>query len=115
LVALGGGRQKLVDAPIVFLNTCESAQIWNAVDGSFVGFFLDRGARAVVGTECTVPVVLADEFGREALAHLFSGDTVGEAVFKARVALLASSNNPLGLCYCIYGSSDAHLGPDLAA
>jgi CHAT domain len=112
LVQIGGARGRLADAPIVFLNTCESAQIWNAVDGSFVGFFLDRGARAVVGTECTVPVVLADAFGREALSHLFAGDSVGEAVFKARVALLASSNNPLGLCYCIYGSSDARLGPD---
>jgi hypothetical protein len=112
LVALGGARVRLADAPIVFLNTCESAQMWNAVDGSFVGFFLDRGARAVVGTECTVPVVLADVFGREALAHLFAGESLGEAVFKARLALLASNNNPLGLCYCIYGSADARLGPD---
>jgi CHAT domain len=111
LVQIAGARVRLADAPIVFLNTCESAQIWNAVDGSFVGFFLDRGARAVVGTECTVPVVLADVFGREALANLFSGDSLGEAVFKARLTLLATNNNPLGLCYCIYGSSDARLGP----
>jgi CHAT domain-containing protein len=111
LIEIGGSRRRLTDAPIVFLNTCESAQIWNAVAGSFVGFFLDRGARAVVGTESTIPIVLADAFGRETLMHLFAGDSLGEAVLKARLALLQSSKNPLGLCYCIYGAADTRLGP----
>jgi hypothetical protein len=111
LVEIGGSRRRLTDAPIVFLNTCESAQIWNAVDGSFVGFFLDRGARAVVGTESTVPIVLADAFGRETLLHLFAGDSLGEAVLKARLTLLQLSKNPLGLSYCIYGAADTRLGP----
>ncbi len=102
-------RQRLTDAPIVFLNTCESAQIWNAVDGSFVGFFLDRGARTVLGTEATIPIVLADEFGRAVLESLLDGDSVGEAVKKARLALLRDHRNPLGLCYCVYGAADARL------
>jgi hypothetical protein len=100
---------RLHDAPIVFLNTCQSAQLWNAVDGSFVGFFLKRGARAVVGTESTIPVVVADLFGRTVLTEMFGGKSLGEAVKIARETLLTAQNNPLGLCYCIYGTADAAL------
>jgi hypothetical protein len=102
-------RTWLFDAPIVFLNTCESAQMWNGVQGSFVRLFLDRGARAVLGTESTIPVVFADEFGRAVLAALLAGDTVGEAVRKARIAQLTTNRNPLGLCYSIYGNASARI------
>ena len=109
LETIAAARVRLTDAPIVFLNTCESAQVWNAVDGSFVGFFLDRGARAVLGTECTIPIVLADAFGRVALESLFAGSSLGEAVYKARWHLLQQHCNPLGLCYCLYGAADSRL------
>jgi hypothetical protein len=112
LVEMARDRRRLDDAPIVFLNTCDSAQVWNAVDSSFVGFFLDRGARAVLGSESTIPVVLADAFGRTVLeAMLTAGSSLGEAVHKARLDLLNDSRNPLGLCYCIYGAADARLVP----
>jgi hypothetical protein len=109
LEQIAHSRVRLTEAPIVFLNTCESAQIWSSVSGSFVGFFLDRGARAVLGTETTVPIVLADAFGRAVLAGLFTGDSVGEAVRQARCQLLETHRNPLGLCYCVYGAADARL------
>jgi hypothetical protein len=99
----------LADAPIVFVNTCESAQIWNDIPSSFVGLFLDRGARAVVGTEATVPVAAADPFGRCVLERLFAGQPVGEAVRGSRRELLARYNNPLGLAYTVYGAADAGL------
>jgi len=99
-------------APVVFLNTCQSAQVWNAVEDSFVGFFLDRGARAVLGTETTIPIVIADVFGRAVLRTMFcDGDSLGEAVFKARRSLLEDNGNPLGLCYSIYGAADARVVP----
>ncbi|MEH7876602.1 hypothetical protein V7799_02500 [Rhizobium laguerreae] len=79
-------RIRLKEGPIVFLNTCQSAQIWNAVEGSFVGFFLSRGARAVLGTETTIPVVVSEKFGRSVLSALFSGATLGEAVQQGRRA-----------------------------
>ncbi len=88
-----------------------SAQIWNAVEGSFVGFFLGRGARAVLGTESTIPIVFADVFGLAVLKELFAGRTLGEAVLTARKALLGDQNNPLGLCYSVYGAADASLFP----
>jgi CHAT domain len=102
---------RLQDAPIVFLNTCESAQIWNALEGSFAGLFLKRGARAVLGTETTIPIVVADVFGRAVLEQLFAGESLGEAVRWARQALLDNQKNPLGLCYSVYGAADASLFP----
>jgi hypothetical protein len=110
-VQMPPGGPRLADAPVVFLNTCESAQMWNAVEGSFVGFFLDRGARAVLGSETTIPIVLADAFSRVVLEAMFAGNTLGEAVHKARWMLLKDSKNPLGLCYSIYGAADARIVP----
>jgi hypothetical protein len=100
---------QLTDAPIVFLNTCQSAQLWNAITDSFVGFFLDRGARAVLGTESTIPIVVSELFGRSVLTEIFAGKSLGEAVRTARQTLLTEQNNPLGLCYSIYGAADARL------
>lgn len=100
---------QLTDAPIVFLNTCQSAQLWNAITDSFVGFFLDRGARAVLGTESTIPIVVSEVFGRSVLTEIFAGKSLGEAVRTARQTLLVEQNNPLGLCYSIYGTADARL------
>jgi hypothetical protein len=104
---------RLHDEPIVILNTCESAQLWSTVRESFIAFFLTRGARAVVGTEATMPIVVTDPFGVELLKSLLvKKRTIGEAVLDARLALLAR-NNPLGLSYCIYGAADAHvISPD---
>jgi hypothetical protein len=106
---------RLQDAPIVFLNTCDSAQIWNAVDDSFVGLFLGRGARAVLGTETTIPIVFADVFGLAVLTELFAGRTLGDAVMTARKAMFEEKNNPLGLCYSVYGDANASLFPPSVA
>jgi hypothetical protein len=104
-----GAACPLTDAPIVFLNTCDSAQIWNAIEDSFVSLFLSKGARAVLGTESTIPVVLADEFGRSVLESMIGGSTLGRAVLDGRNRLLNEYQNPLGLCYCIYGDASARL------
>jgi len=109
LTRLQGGTHPLVDAPIVFLNTCDSAQVWNAMEDSFVSVFLNNGARAVLGTESTIPVVLADEFGQAVLKSIIDGSSLGQAVLDGRKMLLDAYQNPLGLCYCIYGDADARL------
>lgn len=101
---------RLSNAPVIFLNTCQSAQVWNALDESFVGFFLKRGASSVIGTESTVPISFAEPFANEVLNTIFNGagwQGVGEAVRQARLTLMASHNNPLGLSYTVYGSADA--------
>ncbi|MFG1375758.1 hypothetical protein [Xanthobacter autotrophicus] len=109
LLALPPDGAKLADAPILFLNTCQSAQLWNGVENSFVSFFLSRGARAIIGSEATIPAVFADRFGCEVMRRVFLGETIGEAVRQARLTLLRESRNPLGLCYSVYGAGDARL------
>ncbi|MFG1286039.1 CHAT domain-containing protein [Xanthobacter versatilis] len=111
LLALPPDGAKLTDAPVLFLNTCQSAQIWNGVENSFVSFFLSRGARAIIGSEATIPAVFADRFGCEVMGRIFQGETIGEAVRQARLTLLQASRNPLGLCYALYGAGDARLIP----
>ncbi|MFG1374927.1 CHAT domain-containing protein [Xanthobacter oligotrophicus] len=111
LLALPPDGAKLTDAPVLFLNTCQSAQIWNGVENSFVSFFLSRGARAIIGSEATIPAVFADRFGCEVMGRIFQGETIGEAVRQARLTLLQASRNPLGLCYSVYGAGDARLIP----
>lgn len=109
LTQLRPGGIRLTDEPIVFLNTCESAALWNAVNTSFVGFFLSRGARAVIGSESTIPVILADVFGCAVLREILGGRSLGDAVLQARLDLLRNSKNPLGLCYSVYGDANARL------
>ncbi|MDI4656468.1 CHAT domain-containing protein [Xanthobacter autotrophicus] len=114
LLGLPPDGARLADAPILFLNTCQSAQLWNGVENSFVSFFLSRGARAIIGSEATIPAVFADRFGCEVVRRIFQGDTIGEAVRQARLTLLQASRNPLGLCYSVYGAGDARLIPPRA-
>jgi hypothetical protein len=97
--------------PIVFLNMCQSAVLWPGVDSSFVRLFLDRRASAVLGTECTVPENVADEFGRLLIGKLFQHQSVGASLLHAREEL-AKSKNLLGLAYSLYGSSSATLADD---
>jgi hypothetical protein len=94
--------------PIVFLNMCQSAVLWPGATSSFVRLFLDRRASAVLGTECTIPENVADEFGRLVIEKLFQHETVGASVLHAREEL-ARSNNLLGLAYSLYGSASANI------
>lgn len=94
--------------PIVFLNMCQSAVLWPGVAGSFVRLFLDRRASAVLGTECTIPENVADEFGRLVIGKLFQREPLGISLLHAREEL-ARSNNMLGLAYSLYGSASASL------
>ncbi len=101
----------LKDSPVIFVNTCELAQVWNGIGSSFIGLFLTRGARAVVGTESTIPVVFAAAFGQSMLSRLFEGESIGAALLNARRELVELHNNPLGLAYSVYGAADAGLFP----
>jgi CHAT domain len=94
--------------PIVFLNMCQSAVLWPGVSGSFVRLFLDRQASAVLGTECTIPENVADEFGRVVITNLFQGESLGTSLLHAREEL-ARSNNLLGLAYTLYGSASSRI------
>jgi hypothetical protein len=98
--------------PVVFLNMCESAQVLPSLSDGFVPFFIHRGARAVVGTECSMNTVFADDFGRAFLTLFLQGETVGSALLALRRRYL-EQGNPLALAYTLYADADLRLGRPL--
>jgi hypothetical protein len=98
--------------PVVLLNMCESAQLTPSLRESFIHFFLDRGAAAVVGTECSMCPQFAHLFAKELLAGLLAGEALGKVMVEARTKFL-NQRNPLGLAYTLFGSPTARFQPAL--
>jgi hypothetical protein len=101
---------ELPGGPFVMLNMCESAQLTPSLSDSFFHFFLDRGARAVIGTECPMTVEFAHPFAARFLADVFAGRRVGDALLAARRHFL-ELNNPLGLAYTLFGQATVTFEP----
>ncbi|MGQ9598174.1 MAG: hypothetical protein ACUVWZ_02035 [Anaerolineae bacterium] len=94
--------------PVVFLNMCESAQVLPSLSDGFVPFFIQRGARAVIGTECSMNTLFADDFARAFLTRFFQGEAVGDILLALRRHYLAQGN-PLALAYTLYCDADLRL------
>ena len=112
-IELSGGRlyyndllsriKTLRSSPFVFLNMCESAPAVPLFKENFVNLFLGLGARAVLGTECTMTVHFAHPFSNHFLMELLRGSPLAVALRSARQHFL-EAQNPLGLAYTLYGS-----------
>ena len=74
----------------------------------FVSTFIENGAAGVIGAEIAIFEPLACAFAEECLRHFLQGVPIGEAVRKARLALL-QSGNPLGLAYLPFVLPSVHL------
>jgi HEAT repeat protein len=90
--------------PLVFLNMCESAQITPSISHGFIDFFLNRRARAVIGTECMMTVEFAHPFAKSVLEGLLAGAPLGQVMLDARREFI-NRKNPLGLAYTLFGSA----------
>jgi hypothetical protein len=102
--------EELSSQPFVFLNMCESAEILPFLQENFVSLFLDKKARAVLGTECPMTVNFAHPFSRIFLWELFRGEPLANALRTARRQFL-DRKNPLGLAYTLYGSGTLRFLP----
>jgi hypothetical protein len=104
-------RQK----PIVVLNMCESAQVTPSLSEGFIPFFLEQGASAVVGTECPMTTSFGHPFAEALFYSLLRGDSLGEALLKARRKFLQPGEfmAPLGLAYTLYGPATLRYQPPL--
>jgi hypothetical protein len=98
---------QLVSRPIVFLNMCESAQVTPFQSQSFSHFFLDRGAKAVLGTECCMTTEFAHPFAKDVIDRMVDGATIGEAIRASRSHFIRENSNPLGLAYSLWGTGAA--------
>ena len=97
-------------SPLVVLNACNSAAPSPERLLSLVRGFLECGAAGAIGTEITVFVSLAVPFAEHFLQSYVRGVELGEAIRRARVAMLGKGN-PLGLAYIAFGLPELALVP----
>ena len=97
--------------PVVFLNMCQSAQLFPTMTDGLVDAFLKKRSRTVIGTEISMPPAFADLFGRLFFQRFFYG-TEGNpvaAVLRDLRREFLDKNNPLGFAYTLYGDGTARL------
>ncbi|MFN2199000.1 MAG: CHAT domain-containing protein [Anaerolineales bacterium] len=108
-------RRKLEQAPLVFINACESAELSPLFYAGFMPYFTKKGARGVIGTECRVPALFAAEFAQRFFKAFLSGEkTLAEVMFALRRDFLEQESNVLGLLYASYCDGDLRINPGLS-
>ncbi len=105
---------RLAGNPLVFINACESADLSPLFYNGFVPYFMAKGARGVIGTECKTPVLFAIEWANAFFDRFLDGATVGETVLTLRQDFLGEHGNPLGLIYAVHCDADTRIAPSLA-
>ena len=76
---------------------------------SFPKFFLrDSGSRGYIGTETNIPDRFAAKFSRCFYQGLLTGRKLGEAIYEAKLTMLRTHCNPLGILYTVY--ADPNIG-----
>lgn len=107
----GGFPQRNVKEifPLVFLNACGASKLDPNGVTSFPSLFLKIGNRGVIGTETRVPDLYAAAFSESFYLHLIRGNSLGEAIYRARWDLLKRYKNPLGILYTVYANPDLHV------
>lgn len=95
--------------PLVLINACETAELSPLVYDGLVPYFLSKGARGVLGTECKAPVRFAIAWAQLFFDRLLQGATVGETVHALTRSFLTEHGNPLGLMYAVHCNADTRL------
>jgi CHAT domain len=98
-----------LSAPTVFINACRSAGLaatYNRLDG-WASKFLQAGAAAFIGSLWAVSDGAAREFAQEFYSYLRAGNSLGEAVMRARQAAASQVDDPTWLAYTVYGDPRA--------
>jgi len=100
--------------PLVFINACESAEMSPAFYDGFVPYFMSKGARGVVGTECKTPALFAVNWADKFFERFLNGQPLGDAFLELRREFLDAHRNPLGLLYAVHCDGDTQVQPALA-
>lgn len=103
--------RKLAGHPLVFINACESADLSPLFYNGFVPYFMSKGARGVIGTECKMPALFAAEWARAFFDALLAGKPLGDTVLALRRSFLSDHGNPLGLLYGLHCNADTQVVP----
>jgi len=97
--------------PFVFLNICESTQIFPDISEGMIDLFLKKGARAVIGTEIPMLARFADLFSRHFFDLVLTPPkpvSTGRALLELRRHYL-DRGNPLAFAYTLYGDATTRL------
>jgi hypothetical protein len=110
-----GGRKILPGEPLVYINACESAQLSPLFYDGFVPYFMSRGARGVVGTECETPARFAVEWSQHCFDRFLAGEPLGQIFLDLRRKFYYDHKNLLGLLYALYVDGDTRIEPAVPA
>jgi hypothetical protein len=83
--------------PLVFINACESAELRPEFYDGFIPYFMAKGARGVVGTECKTPAIFASEWALRFFPRFLDGAPLGDLFLELRREFHTKHGNPLGL------------------
>jgi len=101
----------LAGKPLVFINACESAELSPAFYDGFVPYFMAKGARGVIGTQCKTPALFAAKWAERFFDRFLGGEALGDAFLGLRREFLAQHGNPLGLLYAVHCDGDTRIEP----
>lgn len=104
-------RDALPGNPLVFINACESGELRPEFYDGFIPYFMAKGARGVVGTECKTPAIFATEWALEFFPRFLGGEKLGELFLDLRRNFTRQYGNPLGLVYAVYCDGDTQVQP----
>jgi hypothetical protein len=99
--------------PLVFINACESAELRPEFYDGFIPYFMAKGARGVVGTECKTPAIFASEWALRFFPRFLDGEPLGDLFLELRREFHTKHGNPLGLLYNVYCDADTRIQPGL--
>ncbi|MEM5317137.1 CHAT domain-containing protein [Paraburkholderia sp. JHI869] len=104
---------RLAGKPLVFINACESAELSSTFYDGFAPYFMDKGARGVIGTECKTPALFAKAWADRFFECFLAGVTLGDVMLGLRDEFLKAHHNPLGLLYAVHCDADTRIDPAL--
>lgn len=104
-------RTQLAGNPLVFINACESADLSPTFYDGFVPYFMSKGARGVIGTECLTPAYFATEWAQDFFVRFLGGQRLGEVFLDMRREFMEKHRNPLGLLYAVHCDADTRIVP----
>lgn len=99
----------LAGAPLIFLNACESAELSPLFYNGFVSYFMRKGARGVIGSECKIPVLFAEAWAKSFFGDFLDGEPLGELILMQRRRFFLEHNNILGLLYGVHCNTDTQI------
>ncbi|MBI4671361.1 MAG: CHAT domain-containing protein [Chloroflexi bacterium] len=105
---------RLDAAPLIFLNACESAELSPVLYNGFMPYFVDKGARGMIGAECPVPAFFAADWAQKFFDRFLRGQPLGEIFLEMRRDYFYNHRNILGLLYAVYCNADTRVEPALA-